>query len=200
MKKRITILALCFMCISLAACGEKSEKPNTPQPVSNTVTENVQSSKPTEAAKPDKTENKSKEQNETTSEAAQNDKTDNISEEQSESVSEAAQPDNTPTEQSEPTPEALTEDQALAAIKNYCSIKNPNLNDLSDQAKNASYWNVMTNESNEIVVLYRSYTAAQTRYYIDPVSGNTYVTEFVPGIIDEEQRTDESLNVRDYLS
>ena len=56
-----------------------------------------------------------------------------------------------------------------------------------------------TNEDGEIVVLYRSYTAAQTRYYIDSVTGDTYVTELVPGIIDDEQRTGETFNVRDYL-
>ena len=61
------------------------------------------------------------------------------------------------------------------------------------------YWDVTTNDTDEIVVLYRSYTGAQSRYYIDPVSGDTYVTEMVPGIIDEERPTDESLNVRDYL-
>ena len=50
------------------------------------------------------------------------------------------------------------------------------------------------------LVLFRSYTGAQNRYYIDPVSGEATVTELVPGIMDEEQRTDESLNVWDYLS
>ena len=56
-----------------------------------------------------------------------------------------------------------------------------------------------TKDGNEIVVLFRSYTGAQIRYYIDPVSGETTVTEFVPGVTDEEQRTDESLNAWDYL-
>ena len=37
------------------------------------------------------------------------------------------------------------------------------------------------------------------RYYIHPVSGETYVTEFVPGITEEEKRTDETLNVKDYM-
>jgi hypothetical protein len=57
---------------------------------------------------------------------------------------------------------------------------------------------VTTNEKDEIVVLFRSYTGSETRYYVDPVSGETYVTERVPGIIEDEQRTDESFNVRDY--
>ena len=55
------------------------------------------------------------------------------------------------------------------------------------------------NEKGEIVILYRSYTAAQIRYYIDPNTGDTYVTEFVPGITDEEERTEETFNVKDYM-
>lgn len=37
--------------------------------------------------------------------------------------------------------------------------------------------------------------AAQIRYYINPTTGETYVTEYAEGITPEE----ESLNVRDYL-
>ena len=59
--------------------------------------------------------------------------------------------------------------------------------------------NASTNDKGEIVVLYRSYTGAQTRYYIDQNTGETYVTELVPGIIDEEQRMDESFNIKEYL-
>ena len=86
----------------------------------------------------------------------------------------------------------------LNAIKNYCFSSNPNLKSMVDSDEYTIYWDVNTNDSNEIVVLYRSYTGALIRYYIDPVSGEAYVTEQVPGIIDEEQRTEEKLNVRDY--
>ena len=70
---------------------------------------------------------------------------------------------------------------------------------MEDSDDHTVYWDVSTNDNGEIVVLYRSYTGAQTRYYIDPDSGETYVTELVPGIIDEEQRTEESLNVKEYI-
>lgn len=43
-----------------------------------------------------------------------------------------------------------------------------------------------------------SYTAAQIRYYIDRNTGDTYVTEFVPGMTDGEGKTDEQFNVKDY--
>ena len=95
--------------------------------------------------------------------------------------------------------DALTQEQALAAIKNYCFIQNPDLESKVDSDDYTVYWDVATNEADQIVVLYRSYTASETRYYIDPISGETFVTELVPGIIDDEQRTDEIFNVKDYL-
>ena len=92
----------------------------------------------------------------------------------------------------------LTEEQALEAIRNYCYINNPDLKGMEESEDYTIYWEVSTNEDKEIVVLYRSYTSAQVRYYIDPSSGETYVTEYVPGITDEEEKTDEFFNVRDY--
>ena len=102
-------------------------------------------------------------------------------------------------EQSGNKTNVLTQEQALEAIKKYCFIKNPELERMVDSDQYTLYWDVSTNEEEEIVVLYRSYTGAVTRYYIDPVSGEAYSTELVPGIIEDEQRTDEKLNVRDYL-
>ena len=94
----------------------------------------------------------------------------------------------------------LTKEQALDAVKNYCFASNPDLKEVVDSKEATVYWEVSENTDNEIVVLYRSYTGSETRFYIDPVSGETYITELVPGIIDQEQRTDESFNVKDYLS
>ena len=94
--------------------------------------------------------------------------------------------------------DALTQDQVLNAVKNYCFINNPDLKDMVDSDEYTIYWDVTTNKANEIVVLYRSYTGAEIRYYVNPTSGETYTTELVPGIIDEEQRTDESFNIKDY--
>ena len=102
-------------------------------------------------------------------------------------------------EQAEASSDVLTQEQALEAIKNYCYANNPDLESMAESDDYTIYWDVTTGEADEIVVLYRSYTGAETRYYIDPASGETYVTELVPGIIDEEQRTEESFNVRDYV-
>ena len=95
--------------------------------------------------------------------------------------------------------ESLTDDQALEAIKNYVYESNPDVQDMENSDDYTLYFEVVSSDENEIVVLYRSYTAAQVRYYIDPVSGDTRVTEFVPGITDEEEETGETFNVRDYM-
>ena len=92
----------------------------------------------------------------------------------------------------------ITDEQALSAIRNYCYANNPELESIEEDGEYPVYWEIASSDENEIVVLFRSYTGAEIRYYIDPVSGETYVTEFVSGITDEEERTDESFNVKDY--
>ena len=177
MKKKMTLFALCFMCVGLMACGTQTTNTSVKQTETSTTTAAEQTSKPTEAA-----------QQETTEAATQ---------EQTEAV-QTEIPETTTSVQTDS--EALSEDQALDAIKNYCFTDNPELKNMATSDEYTIYWNVTSNTANEIVVLYRSYTGAETRYYIDPVSGETYSTELVPGIIDEEQRTEESFNVKDYMA
>ena len=93
----------------------------------------------------------------------------------------------------------VSDEQALNAIKKYCYLNYPDLEDVINEDKATVYWDISSSDDKEIVVLFRSYTGALVRYYIDPVSGDTYVTEFVEGITPAEERTDESFNVRDYL-
>ncbi|MCR4749681.1 MAG: hypothetical protein K5877_07835 [Lachnospiraceae bacterium] len=93
----------------------------------------------------------------------------------------------------------LTDDQILSAVKNYCHISNPDLKDIEEKGEYPVYWEVASSDENETVILFRSYTGALVRYYVDPVTGETYVTEFVEGITSEEERTDESFNIKDYL-
>ena len=173
----MTLFALCFMCVSLMACGTQTTNTSVKQTETSTTTVAEQTSKPTEAA-----------QQETTEAATQ---------EQTEAV-QTEMPETTTSVQTDS--EAISEDQALDAIKNYCFTNNPELKNMASSDEYTIYWNVTSNTANEIVVLYRSYTGAETRYYIDPVSGETYSTELVPGIIDEEQRTEESFNVKDYMA
>ena len=96
-------------------------------------------------------------------------------------------------------PAELSDEQALSAIRNYCLIRNPDLEDIVNAEEYPVYWEVSSSDEHEIVILFRSYTGSQNRYYMDRLTGDTYVTEFVPGITDEEQRSDESFNARDYL-
>jgi hypothetical protein len=173
------ILAVC----SLAGCEkpdsvyENNEKQSTAASALTTASVSSESTSTTGTTSADIT----KAIQSTQAEAPQQDKTEGTSVEDSES-------------------DAITEEQALNAIKNYCFSKNPDLKNMADSGEYVINWNVTASDADEIVVLYRSYTSAQIRYYIDPISGETYVTEMVPGIIDEEKRTDESFNIRDYLA
>ena len=94
--------------------------------------------------------------------------------------------------------DAITQKQALEAIQNYCFANDPDLESMMNSGDYTIFFETYTSDAGEIVVLYRSYTAAQIRYYINPSSGDVYVTELVPGIIDDEQKTDESFNIKDY--
>ena len=94
----------------------------------------------------------------------------------------------------------ITDDVALSAIQNLCLEENPGLVEIIAEGEYPVYWVVESGDDKQVVVLFRSYTGSQTRYYIDRVSGATYVTDLVPGIIDEETVTGEPFNVRDYIS
>lgn len=95
--------------------------------------------------------------------------------------------------------EEITDEMALDAIENYCYTTNPDLKECVDSGDYYVDWEIDSSDDNQVVVLYRSYTSAEVRYYIDKESGETYVTEFVEGITPEEEPTDESFNIRDYL-
>ncbi len=93
----------------------------------------------------------------------------------------------------------ITDEQAVDAIRKYCCINNPDLEDIVNTGEYETYWDVEASTEYEVVVLFRSYTGAQVRYYIDRISGKTRITEYVPGITDEEEDTDEVLNAWDYV-
>ena len=93
------------------------------------------------------------------------------------------------------TSNAITDEMALDAIHTYCVMQNTEFANLS-----ADHWQIISSTDAQVVVLFTSYTGSENRYYVDRASGNTYVTELVPGIIDEEQKTGETLNAKDHLS
>ena len=174
MKKKMTVMVLAGMALSLAACGADSKETSGQQSGSTPVIE-IEQADEAVGNTPDEQSNDSSRRSEGDEDTDAN------------------------MTQTSDKADVLTKEQALNAIKNYCYINNPDLKSMEKSDKYTIGWEVTINEAGEIVVLYRSYTAAQIRYYIDPISGDTYVTELVPGIMDEEQRTDESFNLRDYL-
>ena len=93
----------------------------------------------------------------------------------------------------------LTDELALSAIQNYCLRENPDLESIVNAGEYQTYWEIESSDMQQIVVLFRSYTGALVRYYIERATGYTYVTEFVPGVTPEEQRTEESFNIWDQV-
>lgn len=96
--------------------------------------------------------------------------------------------------------QALTDEQALAAVRLLCMAENPELEGIVNSGEYPVYWEITAGDAESVVVLYRSYTGAQLRYYIDRQTGDAHVTEFVPGITPEEQSTGETVNIRAYLA
>lgn len=178
MKKEVALLASFFMCVSMISCSADDASSVVQQSVTSSSAAE-QSSDPAETTAQTSTETA---QQETTGDTQPENTQDTSS---GQSGSEAA---------------AITKEQALDAVRNYCFIKDPGLKNMTGSDEYTIYWDVISESADEIVVLYRSYTGAQMRYYISPVSGETYVTALVPGIIDEERPTDESFNIKDYLT
>ena len=88
----------------------------------------------------------------------------------------------------------------LTAARNYCMRQDPELEGIVNAGEYPVYWEISSGDAQQITVVFRSYTGAILLYYIDPASGDTYVTEFVPGITETEQRTEERLNLWDYAA
>ena len=95
--------------------------------------------------------------------------------------------------------ETITADEALLAVRNYCFSQNPDLKNMVGNDEYTVYWEIESADENESVILYRAYTGAQIRYYVSAATGDVRTTEFVPGITEEEQPSDESFNANDYL-
>jgi len=89
----------------------------------------------------------------------------------------------------------LTDEMVFDAIHNYCVIENP-----ENASLDADSWEIVSSDDSQVVVLFRAYTGAEIRYYVDRVTGDTYVTEFVSGIMDEEQMSDVTLNAREHIA
>ena len=93
----------------------------------------------------------------------------------------------------------VSDDMALSAVKYYYYSNNPEMEAAEKDEEHPVRWEITSSDEKQILVVFTSYTGAELRYYVDRASGETYVTEFVPGVTAEEQRTEESFNVWDYI-
>ena len=93
----------------------------------------------------------------------------------------------------------LSDQMALELIARHCMEQNPDLEEVVNAGQYDVYWEIVSSDPQEVVILYRSYTGAQVRYYVERATGDVRVTEFDPGITPEEMPTDETLNVLDYV-
>ena len=95
---------------------------------------------------------------------------------------------------------SLSNEELVEAVRNYCYEQNPDLKDVEDDEEYPVYWDVSDENDTQVVVVFRSYTGALNRFYIDKATGDTYVTEYVPMVMEEEAQTGESFNINDYLA
>ena len=93
----------------------------------------------------------------------------------------------------------VEDELALSIIQNYCLTQNPDLQGIVDAGEYPVSLEIASSDGQQVVILFRSYTGALVRYYIDRATGDTYVTEFVPGITAQEQRTGESFKLWDQV-
>ena len=190
MKKKIYLALICTLGLAVfAGCGSSSAEDKSEQTVSveENVSEEIEDADETDTNEAD------------TNEADKNEEKTNDSEETKPEEDETIVPDEVTDDDENIAPDEATMDEAMvASIANYCVTVNPDLKDIVDAGEYTVYWEIYSSDENELVVVYRSYTGALNYFYIDRNTGDTYVTEFVPGITDEEEPTGESFNVRDY--
>ena len=94
----------------------------------------------------------------------------------------------------------LSDEDALAAVYQYTTEMIPGLADMANSGESAVCWDIADSDESRVTVEFRSYTGALNRFTIDRVTGEAAVTEFVPGIMTEEQPTGETLNAWDFLT
>ena len=99
----------------------------------------------------------------------------------------------------EDAPDVVTDEQAIEAVRNYVSSINPDAIEMEESGDHTVYFALESSTGEEIVVMFRSYTASETRFYINRATGETKITEYVPGITDQETETGESFNIKNFM-
>ena len=94
----------------------------------------------------------------------------------------------------------LSDEAILSGVKNYCYSENPDLKSIEEKGEYPVYWEIASSEDAEVVVLFRSYTGAQVRYYVERYTGLiSKITESQPSVSDEESVVAESISLWNYL-
>jgi len=96
---------------------------------------------------------------------------------------------------------AITSEQALQSVVNYCCEQNPALKEMLSEANEeyTLYWTIGQLENDVYTVEYRAYTGAHIYYHVNVETGDVTTTEFVPGITDGEVPGNEHFNAWDYI-
>ena len=92
----------------------------------------------------------------------------------------------------------FTDEQALSAVRTYCLSINPELNDIVNSGEYQVSREISLSGEQQLVILFKSYTGTDVRYYIDRASGAVYETEMNP-ITSTEEYTGVSFNVRNWI-
>lgn len=70
--------------------------------------------------------------------------------------------------------------KAVFVYRYYCCSSNPDLESIVEAGEYPVHQEIVSSDEQQIVVLFRSTTGAQIRYYIERAAGDVSVTELVP--------------------
>ena len=68
----------------------------------------------------------------------------------------------------------VEDELALSIIQNYCLTQNPDLQGIVDAGEYPVSWEIESSDGQQVVILFRSYTGALVRYYIDRRTGESF--------------------------
>ncbi len=173
MKKSIIYVLVCLFTLSvLAGCGEKKTTPTAEPTLTSTPTTAPTDAPATPTAEPTDTP-------------------------ATPTAEPTAEPTATPTEA--PVADVITDEMVCNAVARYAAVTSPGLQEVIDSGNVFAYWIVESTDENNVVIMFRSYTGAIIRYHVDRKTGEAYVTEYIAVIMDAEEPTGETFNVKDYL-
>lgn len=92
---------------------------------------------------------------------------------------------------------ALTDQVVLNAIIDYCYENHPGI---ATAEEGSYYWDIFETSDEEITIVFRSYTGAFMYYHVPVATGDVYVMEYIPVVMDAPQMGDEQFSIYDYIN